>query len=461
MSVEMRSASLVGEARRAARKAALDAEAENAARLPPNPHKPPCRFTRPTEAVRKAIHEDNLVGEEEARILAEQMAADADGDGIITADEEAQMIASTEQLKVIEDTMKLIVIDVRAMAWCFRSFFLADCYWIPAWGEFQKSVLYEAVLFKEGLLLVTTCILCHIKRFFDEYTSMQFQGWRKRIDRVGKFGIELGKLLYLLSGWYLNLAEDLVKKEPLAKTCLESLIFEAKNYKKNMMTMKMRWTVSDATLCPLVFVDGVGSLAAPFAIEGGAKLTADYSKQVEATQPGQSAQIACQVLPNTLIPVLKRFAGRLKVLSDIFHHFGPRIKGLVLTPAELADEVQAQVPINKPAALRTALDVIQEDEVKDIPKMSEEEKQFLDDTRLFHYGEVCHKAPRCSLWCDELVALDVHINYDLEFVPAYKMQDKEYVESWLEAQKTVCGKQICDTIRDVTDNAEILSAIPR
>merc|ERR1712224_488899 len=102
----------------------------------------------------------------------------------------------------------------------------------------------------------------------------------------------------------------------------------------------------------------------------------------------------------------------------------------------------------------------EEPEEPAIPMLSDEDMQFLEDKRKFHYDWIVDMKPRIYSWCDEIVSLEPLFNYDMEFVPSHKLEDKDYVDDWMEEQTTADGINCASTVRDITKNAEILLALP-
>merc|ERR1740130_2021144 len=181
--------------------------------------------------------------------------------------------------------------------------------------------------------------------------------------------------------------------------------------------MKMMYTVSDPLLCPLVFVQGVGEMAAPFAIVGG-KQASNYSKKVQPPLPGDVAVCAGQAVLETLMPVVARFRDRVREISGIFTHFTQPLKDLRLTEQEKASDVQAKAPkTEKEKRAEKLLGKVEEPPPP--PEFTEEEIVFLEEKRFLHYS-----------W----------------------MKEKTYVEDWLEAQRATTGdcELLAETTRDIT-----------
>merc|ERR1719343_1150235 len=99
------------------------------------------------------------------------------------------------------------------------------------------------------------------------------------------------------------------------------------------MVLKMRWTVKDTLLCPLVFLTEVGGHAAPFAVFGGTEAS-EYSKEVEAKFPGEKAVCGIQGLMESLIPVSKRLGEHLQELGVIFMEMDSEFRELRMTAKE-------------------------------------------------------------------------------------------------------------------------------
>eukprot|EP00929_Paragymnodinium_shiwhaense_P105022 TRINITY_DN6990_c2_g1_i4.p1 TRINITY_DN6990_c2_g1~~TRINITY_DN6990_c2_g1_i4.p1 ORF type:complete len:441 (+),score=141.42 TRINITY_DN6990_c2_g1_i4:62-1384(+) len=439
----MPTAAEIAAARRKLKQEQDDWAAECANREPPDPHKPPREYTRPPPRLKKALEEDHQ---------------DLDADGKIEGEEEAALIITIEQLEEVERLLEGMILDMRAVCWSYRSFFLSEIEWVPIVREFQLEVLHEAETYKEGLLPLSKVIICHVKRFFVEYET-DFPTWKKRLPLTDKFAKEIGDLLNFLADWYTGMAADLKKRLGKAEEVLGALIVENKNYRKVMMVMKMKWTVIDPILCPLVFVCEVGSNAAPFAIAGGTRTSA-YSKEVEFKQPGDAAILASHVLEETLIPVLERFARRARAVASLLLRLNGRLKEMQLTPQELAEVNKKTVDID-PNGLKAKKKGKEEPPPEpETPKLSDEELEFLNNKRKCHYDWMVLMSTRIYHWCDETISLEPLFNYDLEFVPSYKLRDKEYVEDWMENQCSADGTNCASTVRDITKNAEILLALP-
>jgi len=450
------------------------------AMLHPYLDRPQSKYTN-IPCVTKAIAADNAVAEAEAAALAEVMAADADGDGIITPDEEAQTIVSDEKLDLLDARMEHLITDLRALGWAFRGCYpgLEDesLQIHPEWKTFQLALLHEAMVFKDGLLLLTVTIFCHIGRFFKEYVEMDFKTWKKKLELMADNAEEVGECIRLLAALFRNFADDLRRRQGAAKDLLTALVTDAKNFRKGMDVLKMRWTVIEPFFCTLMFLPEVGSMAATFAVAGGDRAAA-YSKEVQAKTSFQKAAAAGRTLSDSLIPIAARIAQRLQDIRPIFEDMAEPVRKLKMSDAEI--EAMEQIgpasakgaggkgAAGSKASLPGAPKSKQpqgdgEVEPTQVDDATEEltPEEFLEETRRFHYQNIRLKADRIFNWCSDLNALDPLFDYDLSFVPAEWLENKEYVENWIDEAKDEEGEMVADTFRDVTENAEILLALPR